>query len=303
MFLSLAGCSVLSPAERQALVDRGLPPQAQVSAPFFAQEQYQCGPAALATLLVWSGVATTPESLTGEVYLPGREGSLQVELLAASRRAARIPYVLRPELEPMLREVAAGHPVLVLENLGLSWVPRWHYAVVIGYDLPAGYLTLHSGTRRGYVMPLDTFLHTWRRAGSWAAVVLPADRLPATADELPYVAAVADLERLSLWPVAEQGYRTALSRWPQSPAALLGLGNARYAQGDVAGAAKAFSEAVAAAPDSAVAHNNLASVLAEQGHTSEALAHARKAVELGGDRWAEARRTLEEVEGLVGKAR
>ena len=36
--------------------------------PFFPQEEYQCGPAALATVLAASGVAVSPDDLTGKVY-------------------------------------------------------------------------------------------------------------------------------------------------------------------------------------------------------------------------------------------
>ena len=99
--------------------------------PFFPQERYQCGPAALATVLNWSGVTITPEQLVDEVYLPQRHGSLQVELMAATRRHQRLPYILEPDLQAMLDEVRGGHPVLVLLNLGLSWYPVWHYVVVM----------------------------------------------------------------------------------------------------------------------------------------------------------------------------
>ena len=86
--------------------------------PFFPQERYQCGPAALATVLNWSGVTVTPEQLRDEVYLPQRHGSLQVELTAAARHHRRLPYVLTQDLQAVLDEVRAGHPVLVLLNLG-----------------------------------------------------------------------------------------------------------------------------------------------------------------------------------------
>src|SRR2546422_3737218 len=35
-------------------------------------------------------------------------------------------------LSDLLAEVAAGHPVLVFQNLGLHWIPRWHFAVAVG---------------------------------------------------------------------------------------------------------------------------------------------------------------------------
>ena len=42
---------------------------------------------ALATVLGAAGIGRTPEQLAPQVYLPQRQGSLQVELLGASRRA------------------------------------------------------------------------------------------------------------------------------------------------------------------------------------------------------------------------
>lgn len=296
LLLSLAGCSVLPPAERQALIGPGLPAQAILDAPFFPQEVHQCGPAALASALVWSGVDTAPQALTPQLYLPAREGSLQLELLGATRRAGRIPYVLEPKLEPLLREVAAGQPVVVLQNLGLSWYPRWHYAVVIGYDLDAATVTLHSGLERNYVIALDTFLRTWERGGNWALLVLSPGRLPVTAQELVYLKAVADFERSGPLQQALPAYEAAVLRWPASAPAWLGLGNVQYGLHERAGALTSFRAAVAAAPDSAVAHNNLAHLLAEQGQWGEALAHAQRAVELGGERLPQARQTLEEIE-------
>lgn len=299
LLLWLAGCSTLSSSLRPGA---DLPPQAYAETPFFPQEIYHCGPAALAGALGAAGVAIQPEALAPQVYLPGREGSLQAELVAAARAQGRIAYLLAPSLETALREVAAGHPVLVLQNLGLSWYPRWHYALLIGYDLDERSVTLHSGAQRDYVTALATFERTWARAGRWGLVVLPPEVLPATAGELAYVGAAAALERSH--PVAAQtAYRTALARWPASLVAQLGLGNACYAQDDLTGAAQAFAAAAAAHPGSALAHNNLAHVLGRLGRREEALAAARRAVELAGDSLPAARQTLEELERHQPRAR
>ena len=75
-------------------------------------------------VLTAAGVKVTPEALVDQVYLPGRKGSLQVEMLAAARRNGLIAYELAPQLTDMLREVAAGSPAIVLENYGpFSWYP------------------------------------------------------------------------------------------------------------------------------------------------------------------------------------
>lgn len=159
--------------------------------PFHPQTEYQCGPAALATVLGASGVPVEPESLVPQVYLPGREGSLQLELVAATRRAGRIPYVIDPEPEALLDELRAGRPVLVLQNLLVRTVPRWHYAVVVGVDAGANRLVLNSGTVQGLEMPAPRFLRTWDWAGRWGLLSLRPGEIPARADPVRYLAAVA----------------------------------------------------------------------------------------------------------------
>jgi hypothetical protein len=267
--------------------------------PFFPQEDYQCGTAALATVLNWSGVPVSPAELTPQVYLPERRGSLQLELVGAARRHGRIPYVLQPQLESLLAEVGSGNPVLVLQNLGLSWAPRWHYAVVVGFDLRRDRVILRSGPIERHETPFKVFERTWRRSDYWALVVLPPDRLPFTAEEIPYVQAVASLERLARWPETAQAYATALKRWPKSLAARLGLGNSRYAQGDLRGAEEAFRQAAQEHPDAGAAFNNLAQTLADQGRLPEAQAAARRAVELGGPQRKTFRETLKQIEGRL----
>src|SRR5215210_6981075 len=61
----------------------GVPRQVELTqVPFFPQDDYQCGPAALAMAMNFSGVPLRPEALVDEVWLPARQGSLQVEMLA-----------------------------------------------------------------------------------------------------------------------------------------------------------------------------------------------------------------------------
>jgi tetratricopeptide (TPR) repeat protein len=215
--------------------------------------------------------------LKPRVYLPAREGSLQPELLAAARSYHRIAYVLRPDLGAVLREVRAGHPVLVLQNLAFNWYPRWHYAVVIGYDLDRRELILHSGTVAREVLSLRTFEYTWRRGGHWAVVMLPAEELPATAEEMDYLQAVLALEQGTDWSTAAAAYRTATARWPASPGAWFGLGNAYYRLNDYAAAEAAFRQVLEVRPDHAAAFNNLAYVLLQRGRLDEARQAAERA--------------------------
>src|SRR6185503_7583468 len=179
----------------------------------FSQQRYQCGPAALATVLNAAGVKVTDEELVPEVYLPTREGSLQVEMLAATRRHGLISYQLAPRFEDVLREIAAGTPVVVLQNLGM-FSSGWHYAVAIGYDYKLGTLVLRSGTQERDVMPFAANEAVWMRSGYWAMVALPPDRIPATADDKSWLNAIASFERAGDASRARTAYQTFLKRWP-----------------------------------------------------------------------------------------
>ena len=238
--------------------------------PFYAQDEYQCGPAALAMMLNQRDIKATPEALKERVYIPARQGSLQVEMVAAARDQGLLVYPLEPELQAILREVDAGNPVLVMQNLAFNWYPQWHYAVVIGYDLVAQQLILHSGLQEQQHEPFTLFLHTWQRADNWARVMLPPDQLPATAKPLPYLRAANDLEQTGKLEPAKQAYQTALIRWPEEPAARLGLGNVAWQQGDKSIAIAHFSELTRQFPSLDAGWSNLITGLNEMGCTQAA---------------------------------
>ncbi|ANQ83617.1 hypothetical protein dqs_0541 [Azoarcus olearius] len=295
--LSAAACTTLPTADWRPPAGSDLPVRAErEDAPFHPQEDYQCGPAALATALGSAGIARRPEDLTAEVYIPARQGSLQPEMMAAARRAGTVAYRLPPEPNALLRELAAGHPVVVLQNLRFDWAPQWHYAAAVGYDLDASRIVLRSGRERRLEMTLDDFDRSWAKAGRWAFVALPPDRLPASAREADYVAAAVALERVAP-DAAATAYLTALQAWPANLIARIGHGNAAYRQGDLPAAERAFRQATLDHPEAGDAWNNLAQVLYERGERAAARAAAERAVAIGGARLPIYQRTLDLIAG------
>lgn len=278
------------------------PARELTNVPFFPQKRHQCGPAALATVLVHSGINTHPEELEPQVFLPGREGSLTVELAAASRRHGRLPYPMTAGLENILAEVGAGNPVVVLLNLGFDDFPVWHYAVVVGYDAAKNSLTLRSGMERRKIMGTSRFYSAWRRAAFWGLVVVPPDRIPVTAQPKVFLREAAALERIGNLNEAAEAFDAALQRWPGSEAALLGLGNANYARNDLQAAAAIYLRLIRSCPDSAAGFNNLAQVLAELQCYAEALdaVHRARSLSVKGDEiGVAAAKTEEEIHGKM----
>ena len=292
--LMLGGCAALPPGvlstsplqfQQGRLVDRptGLPAASHIAGvPFFSDDSHYCGPASLATVLTFSGVRTTPEQLIPQVFTPGLEGSLQFDLLGASRRAGRIPVVLPPQLGVLFAQVAAGFPVVVLQKVGLG-ARDWHYAVLIDYDLHADRVTLRSSTARDLQLSIAQFDRSWAAGGRWAFITVQPGQFPPEITELRYLDAVAPLESVAP-EAAHTAYETALKHWPQSSqswVAMMGLGNLAYARKDYARASIHFAQAARVQPENGDPMNNLAQALLAAGDWKAAQGAIDVALRLG----------------------
>ena len=302
-FLLLNACAATG--VREAVQNKDLPRQHELTkTPFFPQELYHCGPAALATALNAIDINVTPDQLVPEVYIPARQGSLQIEMLAASRRHGALSVKVAPRLDAVLKEVAAGNVVVVMQNLGLSWAPSWHYAVVVGYNLEQEKVWLRSGTFERFEMTLSTFQRTWARSEYWAFVALKPGSLPASDDPDAVAKAIVAFEKNSNKKDAYLSYDAAVKRWPNHLVLLMGLGNSAYALGNYSHATSAFRDATAAHPDSAAAHNNLANMLILLGDAKAAKLAAEKALALAGADQAmrvQIVKTIEEINSYTAK--
>ena len=266
----------------------------------FAQADGRCGPAALASMLTWSGLDIRPDDLEAMTWDPGTGGSLQASLVAAARRHGRIAYEIRG-LEQLEEELSAGFPALVLLNQGLSWWPVYHYAVVASLDPESGSVVLASGEPCLEQIPLSLFRRMWDRADNWALLVIDpeAGRLPATVSADQWVEAVYGVERARQHEAAGAGYAKTLERWPEHPGALMGKANTLYALGKVEAAADILAFAASVHPESAPILNNLAHARLATGNPSAALEAADRAVAIGGAHADEYRKTREKIRAAL----
>ena len=259
-----AGLGLLSACAPAPDLARDVPPELPTRAavrgvPLIEQADFYCGPAALAMVMQWSGLDVSQQDIAALSFSPGAEGTYLADMIGAARREGQLAVNV-DGFGALLEEVAAGHPVIVFQNLSLPLAPRWHYAVVVGYDIDRGQVTLHSGELERVTMSLDLFGRTWRRGDYWALAVLPPDTLPVSPDQWAVLEAAAALERVAQYNAAESAYATGGEAWPDNWLWWFGLGNARYAQGDLAGAKRAFEQAAAADPSIPEIRNNLAQV-------------------------------------------
>ncbi len=258
--LSLAGCAA-PPLDLAPAPD--VPRKAAVAnVPLIEQADYYCGPAALAMALRWTGQDVTQDQIARLAFSPGARGTFQEDMISAARRRGTLAVPLSG-FDDLTAEIAAGHPVIVFQNLGPSWLPTWHYAVVTAYDLQNRTVTLHSGQLSRTTMSLARFERIWAGGDGWAMVVLDPGMLPATANERAVLDAAAGLERAGQARSAARAYVSGAARWPRNWLWQFGLGNALYASGDTTGARRAWERAVTLDPSAPEPRQNLATLRSE----------------------------------------
>lgn len=290
----LAGCAAtprLDDATRNAVAPRML----IGDVPFHGQRDYQCGPASLAMALQYQGVATDVDTLIPQVFTPGREGSVQPEMLATVRRHGRIPFVIEGRFDALLTELDAGHPVVVMQNLSLPAWPLWHYAVAIGYDLQEEAMILHSGMEAKREESFKRFDATWARSDRWAFVALAPGKLPAGIGYDAALQATGDFESVNGSAAALPAWEALARRHPERAMAYFGLGNARHAGDDLEGAITAFGDATAADETLAPAWLNLGLAQAAAGHRDAAREALNRAAALPGPWQEHSREALERL--------
>ena len=223
--------------------------------PFIDQSAGECGPATLAMAMNWAGHPVTVDQISSEVMTPEKKGSLQEDLISASRREG-VMAVRIDGTNALIEELAAGHPVIIFENLGLSWYKQWHYALVYGYDLKNVQFIQNSGHDAGDHVDMSIFERSWKLSDYWGLVVLPPGETSAAASEIENMQAASGLEQVGRDEAADLAYHAVLKRWPMSLGALVGLGNLAYKKHEFKTAIGYLREARKTHPGSEmVAHN------------------------------------------------
>ncbi len=248
--------------------------------PFFPQTKYQCGPAALATVMNYRQVEIEPETLVPQVFIPEKQGSVQIEMVAATRKQGLMPTPIDGTMDNLLTEIAAGNPVLVMQNLGYNWAPVWHYAVAVGYDIEAREVILRSAETRRWKTPFKTFERTWARSDYWGLIITQADHIPATTNRADWLKTAYSMEETGQTQAAEQAYRAGMERWPEQSQMGMALANFYFNQSAYQQASETYRTLIDTAPQQAALWNNFAYVLQARQCSDTALKAAECAYKL-----------------------
>ncbi len=289
--LMLAGCQT-PPQTRQLLIQPPAVPRQHLIAgvPFYPQQDFYCGPTTLAEVAGFYGKPQDPAAIAPQTFIPQLQGSLQIEMAAATRQLGLLAYAQRGSMQQLLGLVADDMPVIVLQNNSISWWPQWHYAVVIGYDLADETLTLHTGVTPDYQLDFATFERTWQRGAYWLLLMLPPDKTSPQLDPFLYTKAAQDLLSTKQHQSGSAGesagvsaLQSATAQWPDYWLPYFLLAN-HYAgpedKSEPALALEWFAKGLRAARQQIAYLNNYALLLSAQGCQQAATALLEEALRL-----------------------
>jgi predicted double-glycine peptidase len=164
--LLLCGCvSVTGVTDSERKSDRHI----IENVPFFPQEEYQCGPASLASVLNYWGVSSVPEEIAGTIYSQSARGTLNVDMVIYAQSRGLEASQYRGTWDDLRKEIDSGFPLIVLVDYGFSVFQSNHFMVIIGYG--EADVVAHSGKHERKVIPLQDFLKSWEKTNYWTLLV------------------------------------------------------------------------------------------------------------------------------------
>jgi ABC-type bacteriocin/lantibiotic exporter with double-glycine peptidase domain len=171
--ISIAACS--TPGPFLTVEERPLSTNAIYvkQVPFYPQTQYQCGPAALATVLNYYGRHVTPEQIAQEIYRPRMKGTLSLDLWQYAKTQDLQASVQQGSWEFLEMHVSRERPIIAFLNFGFREVPLGHFLVVVGVDRDDKSVIAYSGTDKNQRIPFDRFKAAWQKTNYWSLLIEP----------------------------------------------------------------------------------------------------------------------------------
>lgn len=139
--------------------------------PFYRQDDFQCGPAALATVVnYWRartglGNPVTPESIAQEIYSPTAKGVLGIDLEIYGKRHGFSASQHAGNLSDLKKSIDQGIPPIIMVDYGLLSIQLNHFLVITGYT--ANGVLANTGREENQLIGERRLESIWKKTGYW----------------------------------------------------------------------------------------------------------------------------------------
>jgi len=295
----VTGCTGIDPARvKESVRSGGSPGHYVEKVPFVRQDRYYCGPAAITAIERFWGKDVDQSGIAEEIFARSVKGTLTLDIELYARRQGYWSRRAGRDLTELKRWLDRNVPVAVLLQVGPRYLRKYHFVVLVGYSDHDRVFLAHDGTKPDALIPYLLLERRWRRAGRWALVMAPPDKVTWELDAAGYNDLGVRYEKLSQPQKSLQSYEKAIAADASNPLYHFNRANVLFKlhKGKpVAPVIAGFQKALDLDPDFADARNNLAYLLMLQGKLDEALSHARRAVGVDGPTKFQHWETLAEV--------
>lgn len=125
---------------------------------------FQCGPTTLAAVLAFYGTVVPEQTISDAIYSPTARGVLLTDMAWFARGQGYVTSVRTGTLEDLQQALAAGHPPIVLLDLGVAGLKKPHFTALLGQSERG--LHFQDRSDDGGVVSLEKFTRQWKRAGN-----------------------------------------------------------------------------------------------------------------------------------------
>ncbi|HMK60720.1 MAG TPA: C39 family peptidase [Dissulfurispiraceae bacterium] len=142
--------------------------------PFFPQEDYQCGPAALAGVLHYWGSSVGIGDIADAIFSKSARGTLTFDMVLYAERLGYSATQYQGSLDDLRSKIRDGYPLVVLVDYGVYVYRVDHFMDVIGYDEDG--VIVNSGRSKKKYLSNDDFLRSWKRTNNWTLLIKPKEK-------------------------------------------------------------------------------------------------------------------------------
>lgn len=178
-FILICVCSACAATHPLLQVVDSTPRDARViDVPFFKQDDYQCGPSALATVVnYWyrktqSSKYLPHEEIIKEIYSPTARGTLTADIELYAGRLGFSVQQYSSSIDDLKAAVDREIPPIILVDYGFWVYEINHFMVVTGYTEKG--IILNTGRERNKIISNEELLGIWKKTGFWTLVIKPS---------------------------------------------------------------------------------------------------------------------------------
>ena len=169
VLLCLTGCATTGRITADARIIEGVP--------YFEQEDFQCGPAALVTVInYWHRKNRCNERLSvdavaKEIFSNRAKGVLSLDLELYARKLGFTSLQFSGTIEKIKEYLDENSPVIILVDNGRAFYQQNHFMVAKGYTQDG--IIFNSGREENHLILKESLITIWKKTDFWALAIKP----------------------------------------------------------------------------------------------------------------------------------